>query len=354
MSRLRLSPAYYVIRLDQSRIQLRREDGHILILETEGKAASVARLLEHLDGSCSLQEVCQRLNLSLQEVEPVIAQLQERKILETVKEGQPPSCDNPLLLFFSHYADPQLLQERLQHATVALFGVGDLSLILLRNLVVHGIKKLYWVNCSSAAHADENWVHQLDADIRIHRKPIDEWEQTINTWPQSPDLIVVCQIGLDPQLEEVMNEIAIRKNFKLMSCGLLGAEGYVGPTVIPRQTACLKCYQLRVEGNVQHYEEYLAFKKHLREHRTQRPFGFSPSFLQAIAAISAWEIVKILIGPEQTSLLPLTYGRQLIINFLTMMITHHTVLKIPRCPVCGSSSRSRPILNIWADERESR
>ncbi len=354
MSQLRLSPSYYVIRMDQSRVQLRREDGHIIILETEGKATSVASLLEHLDGSRSLQEICQRLNLSLQEVEPVIAQLQEKKILETVKEGQL-SYDNPLPPFFAHYAaDPQALQQKLQHAVVALFGVEDLSLILLRNLAIHGIRKLHWVNSSLASQIDQDWLRRLDADIQIHLKHIDEWEQIIDTLTQNPDLMVVCQIGLDPQLEEVMNAIAMRKNFKLMRCGLLGAEGYVGPTVIPRQTACLKCYQLRVEGNVQHYEEYLTFKKHLREHRSQRPFGFSPSFLQVIAAISAWEIAKILIGSEQTLLLPLTYGRQLIINFLTMMITPHTVLKIPRCPVCGSSSQSRPIMNIWADEQESR
>jgi len=340
--------------MDQSRVQLRREDGHIVILQTEDKAESVARLLEYLDGSRPLQEICQELNLSLQEVEPVIAQLQEKKILETVKERLIP-YDDPLPPFLAHYADdPQALQKKLQHAVVALFGVEDLSLILLRDLAIHGIKKLHWVNCGSASQVDQKWVRRLDADIQIHLKHSDEWEQTINTWTQNPDLMVVCQRGLDPQLEEVMNAIAIRKNFKLMRCSLLGAEGYVGPTVIPRQTACLKCYELRVEGTIQHFEEYLVFKKHLCEHRDQRPFGFSPSFLQVIAAISAWEIVKILIGPEPTLLPPLTYGRQLVINFLTMNITPHTVLKVPRCPVCGSSSQSRPIMNIWADEQELR
>jgi len=135
------------------------------------------------------------------------------------------------------------------------------------------------------------------------------FKDNIESLVENCDLTIVCHQSHDPNVDEAVNEAAIRKDRKWMKCGIVGTEGYIGPTILPHETACNKCYELRLQGNIQHYEEYLAFQNYLREHSDRKPFGFLFPFINMVAALAAWEAIKVIICSEETMLLPLTYGR---------------------------------------------
>lgn len=367
MGKLRLHPSYYIIRMDENRVQLRREDGHIVIIECEGKADFIIELLEHLDGSNTVDNLILTLNSSKEEIEPILKLLKEKKVLKEEVEkmnrsvqGLQEIINYQQLLFFSHFTkDENGLQKRIGNSRVTILGTEELSLELLRNLSTSGIKRIKLAVLKTAnrkqsfieTKVGKEFIGRLAPEIEIFKLKISEskFKDDIENLVENCDLTIVCHQFHAPNVDEVINEVAIRKVRKWLKCGITGTEGYIGPTVIPYETACDKCYQLRLQGNIQHYEEYLAFQKYLRERSDRKPFGYLFPFITTIAALAAWEAVKVLIHSEDTILFPLTYGRQIVINFNDMSIKMYKVLKIPKCPVCGISLKS-VMTNIWEYE----
>src|SRR5262245_32975405 len=59
------------------------------------------------------------------------------------------------------------------------------------------------------------------------------------------DLLVACHEGADTAAFEQVNAARLESGDRWLRVALVGTTGYLGPTFVPRQTACFTCLELR-------------------------------------------------------------------------------------------------------------
>ena len=102
----------------------------------------------------------------------------------------------------------------------------------------------------------------------------------------------------------------------------------VGPTIVPRQTACFTCFAARRAGA-------LASDPDRRDGLSDLDAG---GFQWAIGAdLACTEIVKFLTGFGEVA----SVGHLLVLNPLQSSLSRHPVLRLPNCPRCGRAQTWR-------------
>jgi len=144
---------------------------------------------------------------------------------------------------------------------------------------------------------------------------------------------------------QAVNTICLEGGLTWLPVGIRAWEGSVGPTVIPRQTACIQCYDLRRKANLDDYEATELYEEHLKVHGHSTEFGSVPFFAHTIAALAASEALKLLTHFRP----PTTLGRVLNIDLLSSLTQVRDVLKLPRCPACGEPAQQMPMIKPWSD-----
>jgi bacteriocin biosynthesis cyclodehydratase domain-containing protein len=114
--------------------------------------------------------------------------------------------------------------------------------------------------------------------------------------------------------------------------------GFVGPLTIPFETACLRCYQLRVDSNVRDIAAHRAVRSHAAAAPEASSTGFLPPMAAVVGQVAAVEIAKAIGGFAPSD----TVGRSIELNLVSFRSEVRRVLKVPRCPECGQSSRHGP------------
>ena len=156
--------------------------------------------------------------------------------------------------------------------------------------------------------------------------------------PNDINLVVLCEDKFDPEHHTSMNKVCLQKKIPWISYRNLGLKIEIGPTVIPYETACFMCYQLRKASNSSSYEESLAMQMRLMAQSS----SLGTLNVSVGADMLVLEIVKILTNFSS----PVTYSRIFSFDIVSFQATIRTVLKIPRCPECGRS-HDRPAPNVW-------
>lgn len=147
---------------------------------------------------------------------------------------------------------------------------------------------------------------------------------------------LICLDSPAPALLDAFNETALQTKTQWLSGQINRGVGLVGPTVIPDQSPCYKCYELRRNANLTNYDEVMQYESHLRQMpkiitdcNTARPVAaLTASFL-------ALEALRILSGV----CLPQLAAKFLQINFWSSDITPHHILRLPNCTACGYGKR---------------
>jgi ribosomal protein S12 methylthiotransferase accessory factor len=157
------------------------------------------------------------------------------------------------------------------------------------------------------------------------------------------DCALACLDSPSPTLLEAVNRAALRANVRLIIGQVYRGIGLVGPTVIPRQTACYKCYELRRNSNLLNYEQTMQYESRLRQMAAIKSEFVAPKPLAAcIGGLVALEAIRLI----TQGALPQTAGRILRVDFFAPEMTYHRVLRMPNCPACGyERRRALPIRN---------
>jgi len=146
-----------------------------------------------------------------------------------------------------------------------------------------------------------------------------------------PDLIVAISKGLSDQVLVALNEHCLRTGARWLSANISGPQARLGPTFIPRHTACYTCFKHRLNCNSANVAADRAFEDAVaREHPDQ---GSLDAFTYMIAGHVVLEAVRLLTGISE----PATIARFYSFNAMTPKSESHEVLRVPRCASCGSS-----------------
>ncbi len=150
------------------------------------------------------------------------------------------------------------------------------------------------------------------------------------------DCALFCLDSPAPALLEAFNEAALQTKTVWLRGQVYRGEGIVGPVVIPGQSACYKCFELRRNANLSNYEEVMQFESRLKEMPQIRT---DSNTLRPIAALTAsllaLEALRILSGVSHPQLV----AKYIRLDFRSFDFAPHRFLRLPNCPACGYGKR---------------
>ncbi len=343
-----LNISYHVIPMDGDRVQFRKAHD-VFVIKGAGLLQLVRDLFPLLTGRSTLEEIFGHLadKHSRESIIGLLHRLAQRHVVkEYVEEHQHhPGMSNSQKLYYSQFTpQPGARLTCLSNARVAVLGLGPLGVSVATSLGRSGVGAIH-VSDSLPVTGDDVLLSGFSSeDMGITREKafLDNARKALpgiqlEALPDTPfergkyDYLVVCLEKYRPDILERINTLSLKSGTPFTWCCLDCHHGTIGPTVLPRETACFRCYTTRVRANADHPEELQAFETQLREQGNPAEFGYLPSHIQLLAGFASLEVVKDLSGLTP----PLTYNAQLEINLLSMEFTLHPVLKLPRCSACG-------------------
>lgn len=261
--------------------------------------------------------------------------------------------------FFSQFStDGQAAQKRLAGAQVVVFGAGAIGSQTIAALADAGVGKISVFDQAETTKPDiaGNPLLQLPdvgharaerAARRINEKNIpavsceavqaeSELDEQLKEIIKGATCALVCLDSPAPALLEAVNRAALQTNARWITGQIYRGTGILGPLVIPYQSACYKCYELRRNANLENYEEVMQYETRLRQMPAIRSEFVAPKPLaQSLGALLALESLRMI---TQTAI-PQLAGRILLIDFFAPEMTYHRILRLPNCPACGDEKR---------------
>ena len=262
--------------------------------------------------------------------------------------------------FFSQFSsDGQAAQKLLGKAQIVVFGAGAIGSQAIAALADAGVGKIRVSDQAEATKPDiaGNALLQLQ-DVgqaraervaqRVNEKNIpsvnceaiqaeSESDEKLKEIIHGAACVLVCLDSPAPALLDAVNRAALQANVRWVTGQIYRGTGILGPTVIPYQSACYKCYELRRNANLENYEEVMHYETRLRQMPAIRSEFVAPKPLaQTLGGLLALESLRLM---TQTAI-PQMAGRILLIDFFAPEMTYHRILRLPNCPACGDAKRS--------------
>ena len=261
--------------------------------------------------------------------------------------------------FFSQFnLDGEAIQKQLEHSKVIVFGAGAIGSHTVGALAEAGVGTIRVVDeadtdkrdVATSAYlriADVGKARAEMAALHVNAKEIPsvkceavsvdlESETAIEDNVAGTNCALVCLDWPSPALLHAMNRSALRAKTPWISAHLSQGVGILGPAVIPGQTPCYGCYEMRRNANLENYEEVMLYESRLRQMPAIKREVAAPRPLAAsLGGLLALDVLRLLTRKST----PQTAGRIMRFEFFAPEITYHRFLRLPNCTACGSRQR---------------
>lgn len=228
------------------------------------------------------------------------------------------------LRFLSHFeADSQGLFTSLREARVGLLGAGQLMDSIRNSLETAGIHRII----------------DLNALLGQGGQPGPNTNE-MNDGLKEIDFLVACQESVGFSFFETINKICLATGTRWIRVSIEGTTAYLGPTIVPSETACYACYEGRLNSNLPDLPDFLAYKNQVKSNHQPQDEGVFAPLWSLVASQTVIEVARILSGFAP----PTTIGRFYEISVTSPMPVGHNVLRLPRCQVCHGE---RPQQEAW-------
>jgi bacteriocin biosynthesis cyclodehydratase domain-containing protein len=317
--------------------------------------------LEHvaplLDGRHTLEDVLERSSAIFEpdDLSRTIVLLAEHGIVVDADLLGLPDEERvaPQLAFLQEVSDdPGLVLARLAAARVTVVGLGAVGAVAATALAAADVGYLRCVDDSDVSHADPHLaqlfelsdvgapragatarkIRAVNPDVRVdvRTSPL-RTDEDVARAVDGADFVLGC---LDPGLAgltDTLNRICLALMTPWSQGTATAFEGIVGPTVIPYETACYRCFLARSiacddepEDALRELESRYDDGVDMSAYRENIPFAAG-----IVGHLLALQAFHALIG-----LRPRTAGRVLVVDFLTSTMREHVVLRKPWCTAC--------------------
>lgn len=308
-----------------------------------GAGEAVKRLLAAVAGQGATRE---EIRLLFAEphwpiVDRLIEQLLAKRLLRTDGAADSfPGIETSLDVFYWHFEESAVrVTERLNGRHLAILGVNCVARRLAAALSASGWTSFQVVDVPPLRNLQ---LFEVDGTLKIREwgeqlqlpHALDAWKET--TDPRSVACVVVTSdFGSHPVLSE-WNRFCIEHGRHFFPVILYNLTGYMGPLVVPGETACFECLRARQNSQMEDYRTKRAVEEAAFE--GQRVAGFHPAMASVMGDIAAVELTK-LYGDVLPSW---KIGTLIEVNLLATRLEARKVLKIPRCPACSPLNRRSP------------
>lgn len=318
----RLAPWVMAVDLGDSRLQLRSSDFAYTL--THPFLIDVFRSVESLlDGTHTIDEIAGSGGPDILPT-TVIFLLKMLRSGGVLQEGDVPEPSGVLdshaaarqAQFFSHFtANPHSVMSALAKVRVALIGSGELNSAVRSTIESLGVGDLSNLEVSASGNG-------------------------YGLLPDDVDLLVVSSETLNFALFDRVNEACLRSGTRWLRVAMQGTTALLGPTFVPRQTACYTCYETRMRSNMLDVGSYDTYRRTVLHAERQPDEGSITPLRSVLAGQVAMEVARLLTAYAP----PATLGRFYELGAVSPAVIGHDVLRVPRCSTCGSH---QPVREIW-------
>ena len=252
-----------------------------------------------------------------------------------------------------------LAQQKLKESRILIIGLGRVGSRLACGLAQAGVGYIYGsdpgrlefgnsldsaYSSSDAGESREMLLEKsiIKANPHVKYTPLGAtslFDKGSEALPGDLDLLVLCEEHFSPDHIETINRICLETGLVWISYRNFGHRFEIGPMVVPHETACYRCLELRRMANNPSYDDLLKTQRSMFDHN----MALGALNITSGYELLAIEVIKILTNFSR----PLTYSSVYTFDLASFEGKFHPVLKIPRCPVCGGPSRDRPSVRIW-------
>jgi len=254
--------------------------------------------------------------------------------------------------------DPALVRERLAHARVTVVGLGAVGTVAATALAAANVGHIRCADDSEVTAADPHLAQLFeltdvgslraevtrekiravnpDVSVDVRTGPLGTDEDVAGA-VDGADFVLGC---LDPGLAAVtdtLNRICLARRTPWSQATATAFEGIVGPTVIPYETACYRCYLSRTiasdddpAGALRELEARYEGRADMSAQRENIPFA--AGMVGHLLALQAFQFL--------TGIWPRSTGRVLVVDFLSSTLREHVVLRKPWCTACFAPNES--------------
>jgi molybdopterin-synthase adenylyltransferase len=359
-----LLPKHYRVRVETP------EDGtaESLVFASEGKRVVldghafqtfVDRVVPLLDGRHTLEAVQENVAdvFAADDLEDCLALLAEHRVVVDADLTAIPADVQerlaPQVSYLREVArDPGRVIERLAAAEVTVVGLGAVGAVAATALAASNVGKVRCVDGAAVSASDPflAQIFRLDdvgrprAEVTCERiravnpatsiEVVDgdlQTDEDVAAAIAGSDFVLGC---LDPGLAAItykLNRACLSERISWSAGTVSAFEGIVGPTVIPHETACYLCYQMRAIACADDPEGALADLGQRDRSRTdESPQRENLAFGAGIVGnLLALEAFKALTGER-----PTTAGRIAVVDLAGCTMRQHVVLRHPSCAAC--------------------
>jgi molybdopterin-synthase adenylyltransferase len=296
-------------------------------------------------------------------VEAFLAELTMRRVLVPAALAQPPinlaqppinGVESALEVFYWQFGFRfQDITEQLSTKRVAVIGVNGISRRVAASLVASGmpadrvevvdfllLRNLRLFDGTGKPRPEE-WPAEVAEPV-----PYQQWADGLLA--QRLSTVVATSDFGGMHLLRQWNEFCVEERLPLLPVVLQDCVGYVGPLVVPGETACYECLRARQNAvmddpETQRLPERAAF-------HGQFITAYHPAMASILGDIAAVELLKFFTG------IPMSWAGTLFeVSLLQPSMVGRKVLKLPRCPVCSTLNRrssTTPYIDEYMHERQ--
>ncbi len=365
----KLRPGIDLVTIDHEKVLVRTASRTIL-LSGEFVASQFPVLLGQLDGSHTLEQLAATLDENARpQLEQFLSIMLEKGIL--CEEGTCSATTPPLTTpkpnshgqaYWDLYGGAENeTRTALWSSTVVISNLGGIGTSVARALASSGIGNLVLVDPARVTESDHLFGYparnigafraatiaaQLAEEYLVNVTPISESIDDISNWNEivgKAHIVALCSDNMSLAGYEKTNEACVRAETRWISARIDRARAIIGPFVVPQQTACFACFELRQRANSEHPDDHSAMYKHWKQVAAcPSNWPFIGPFGSIVGNYLALDILRVLGGKHLSA----AHGRLLYLDLHGFETQFHEILKIPRCPVC-SRLREQPLVKIW-------
>lgn len=313
-------------------------------IKGEGSAEAIQQILWMTSTAQSTcQEICkefahpQRLLIM-----NLIDQLIERRILIPAGSNDshlPPESHEEI--FYWNFGESQFSAARnLNNKDIAILGVNYISRQILASFQETGATNIQIVDfplLRNLRFFDEKGQLDFKKWNGGNLLPLEynKWMEGQNT--QNPTCLVATSDFGNHEVIRQWNHFCLKSNCHFLPVILQNAVGFLGPLIIPGETACFECVRARQNSNFE--DPHLERATEEKAFEGQIVVGFHPSMPSILGSLAAFELTKFYSGFLPGS----NVGTLIEINLLATFLTARKILKNPRCQACGPFLKRSPL-----------
>jgi bacteriocin biosynthesis cyclodehydratase domain-containing protein len=302
-----------------------------------GAAQAVRLVLDAVQqNGASPKEICSSFPARLHSaVVKLVARLISSRLLVPDDQGESSanSAERNLDVFYWNFGQTTAeMTKRINNVHLVILGVNCISRQLVASLIESGTSNFEVVDVPLLRNL------QLFDDARLpvaNRWPVQlKQPMTFEQWQSNMDsmtldcLVATSDFGSTEQMLE-LNRLCVARKWSFLPVILLDLIGYLGPFVIPGETACYECLYARQNSHIDNCEDRRIGEVTASE--GQSVIGFHPSMASILADLATFELTKFYSG----ALPNWKVGTLIEVKMLIPELKSRKILKIPRCSVCS-------------------